>query len=176
MAWVEAAFSHDESKISFRVEDVLYFCEEYKGNGTDVVIGKHGSSQSISITTPYSEFKEKMDDIKNFQRQWANAMVQGSSPGNVTVVPLNEVDQYHYGLFKQEDLRVGQYIRFKEEVPFSTRSKMSKGWIKSFSALSGGKFIVNVRCDDNYRGARGTTTSIEDIVEILADKEQPDDE
>lgn len=174
MGWIEARTTYREERVSFRAEDVLYFteCKE----GTYVVIGRQGDHATYTFTTPYDEFKEQVDTIKQFQRDWVNATIQGSSPANVQVVPLGETKAKFVKVpFNREDLCSGQYIRFKEDVGDinKPRYKECKGWIQNFTHHPDDIINVSVRCDDQWNGARGTTINIEDILEILPNKEQP---
>jgi len=196
MGWIEASYVNSDGKVSFRSEDVLYFSQSYNDQGTCVILGRNGHQQQINIQTDYNEFKEKMDEVKQFQKDWARAMIQ-SEP---VIVPLREESQFanvpfmsgsieekeaqaaffskkEPRPFKKEELSSGNYIRFKEIFDFGEygkRSKETNGWIKTFTQFPDGKINVDVRCDDNWGGARATIIDIEDIIELLPDKEQPE--
>lgn len=193
MGWIEALSTYNDTRTSFRAEDVLYFSEDTNNGGTHVILGRNGHQQQINIQTDYDEFKLQVDTIRQFKKDWANAMVQ-SEP---VIAPLGQelqfaniplmkgtaeekeeaVNEIGRKNFINEDLSTGNYISFKEVFNFGEygkRSKETNGWIQTFTHFPDDKINVNVRCDDNWGGARATVIDIDDIIELLPDKEQPE--
>lgn len=103
MGWIEARTTYREDRVSFRAEDVLYFCEAKEG--TYVCIGRNGHQATYTITTLYDEFKEQVDTIKQFKKDWANAMVQ------TPVLPLGTAEDKE---FFSNYFRGGKYERDTE--------------------------------------------------------------
>jgi hypothetical protein len=63
----------------------------------------------------------------------------------------------------------GKYIQFRESFDVFGK-RVTCGWVKKIDIVND---YIEVRCDDGFKGARGTSIRICDVIAILPYKEEP---
>ena len=79
---------------------------------------------------------------------------------------FEELKEYTY-----EELQ-GQYIKYREVIEKNGKTlvdKEAKGWVTNYNKQAD---YLYIRCDDNYKGARGWNITLDDVLEVLPYKEQ----